>query len=162
MQYKTGNKTLKVLDTKMMKNKKTIKVFTWMLTLCLWLVMGVAAASEPAGENTGAGSPAVEEAVMCEGVQDGLPVNQTIIFNVSKTSAYCWSEFDPVPADGVVYHEWYRKGVLITRKKLAVHTPRWATYSRLPLRQEDVGPWHIDITDANGNILKTLRFSITE
>lgn len=145
-----------------MKNKNKIKEFSWMLVLSVWLVTGVPAAAEPAEENAGPASPAVQEAVMCEGIQDGLPVNQTIIFNVSKTSAYCWSEFDPVPADGVVYHEWYRKGVLITRKKLAVRKPRWATYSRLPLRQADIGPWHLNVTDENGNVLKTLRFSITE
>jgi hypothetical protein len=99
---------------------------------------------------------------MCESVQDGLPVNPTIIFDVSKNSAYCWSEFDPVPAEGVVYHEWYRKGELITRKKLAVHPPRWSTYTRLPLRQADIGPWQLNIADENGIVLRTLRFSITE
>lgn len=107
-------------------------------------------------------SPTVQKAVMCEDVKDGLPLNQTIIFDVSKNSAYCWSEFDPVPAEGFVYHEWYRKGELITRKKLAVHPPRWATYTRLPLRQADIGPWQLIITDENGRILTTLRFSITE
>jgi hypothetical protein len=143
------------------KNKKVKKIH-WVLPFCLWVVMGGGAVASPVGENVGDVSPVVNEAVMCEKILDGLPVNQTIIFNVSKTSAYCWSRFDPVPADGVVYHEWYRKGMLITRKKLAVHTPRWATYSRLPLRQADIGPWRLDITDENGNVLKTLRFSVTE
>jgi len=106
--------------------------------------------------------PVVNNAVMCEGVQDGRPVNQSIVFAVSNTSVYCWSDFDPVTEDGFIYHEWYRKGVLITRKKLAVHAPRWATFSSLPLRQADIGPWHLNITDETGNVLKTLRFSITE
>jgi hypothetical protein len=146
-----------------MKTKKNkVKHIHRMLPFYIWLVVGMSAVAEPLSDNAGTVSPVVKEAVMCEGVQDGLPVNQTIIFNLSKTSAYCWSEFDPVPADGVVYHEWYRKGLFITRKKLAVHTPRWATYSRLPLRQADIGPWHLNITDQNGNVLQTLRFSITE
>jgi hypothetical protein len=110
----------------------------------------------------GAESPIVKKAVMCENVQNGLPVNQTIIFDGSRSSAYCWSEFDPVPAESVVYHKWYRKGELITSKKLAVHPPRWAVYTRLPLRQADVGPWHLDITDESGIVITTLRFSITE
>lgn len=104
----------------------------------------------------------IDQAVMCEGVKDGLPVNQTLVFDVSKGTAYCWSNFDPVISDGVIFHEWYRKGELISRKKLAVHKPKWATYSSLRLREADIGPWQLKIVDDGGNILKTLRFSITE
>lgn len=143
------------------KNNKSRQIHL-MLPICIWFMVGISAVAEPVEDNAGKVSPAVKEAVMCENVLEGLPVNKTIIFNVSKTSAYCWSQFDPVPEDGVVYHEWYRKGILITRKKLAVHRPRWATYSRLPLRQADIGPWRLNITDDNGNVLKTLRFSVTE
>lgn len=137
--------------------KKTIHAIRWGLMLGICIVIGA-----PVMAETAEIPPVVKSALMCESVQDGLPVNQTIIFNASSPSAYCWSEFDPVDADGVVYHEWYRKGVLITRKKLAVHAPRWATYSRLPLREADIGPWHLNITDENGNVLKTIRFSVTE
>lgn len=115
------------------------------------------------GVNPGeAVSPTLKKAVMCESVQDGLPVDQTIVFDVAKRSAYCWSDFDPVTDDSVIYHKWYRNGELISSFKLAVHPPRWAVYSSLRLRHADVGPWSLDITDENGNILKTIRFSISE
>lgn len=107
-------------------------------------------------------SPVLRKSVICEGLRDGLPVDQTIVFDVSKGSAYCWSDFDPVTEDGVIYHKWYRNGELISTLKLAVHPPRWAVYSHLRLRQADVGPWRLDITNENGDILKTHRFSITE
>jgi len=109
-----------------------------------------------------AASPILKKAVMCEGIQDGLPVNQTIVFDVSKGSAYCWSGFDPVEVDGVIFHQWYRNGELTSSFKLAVHPPRWANQSSLRLRQADVGPWSLNITNETGDILKTLRFSITE
>lgn len=142
--------------------KKVMHAIRWIFTLGICILLGASAMAETNETVVETAAPIVKNALMCENVHDGLPVNQTIIFNMSKTSAYCWSEFDPVPADGVVYHEWYRKGVLITRKKLAVKAPRWATYSRLPLRQADIGPWHLNITDEDGNLLKTIRFSITE
>ena len=99
---------------------------------------------------------------MCESIQNSLPVDQTIVFDVSKGSAYCWSDFDPVTEEGVIYHRWYRKGELISTHEQAVHPPRWAVQSILRLRQADVGPWRLDITNENGDILKTLRFSITK
>jgi hypothetical protein len=109
-----------------------------------------------------AASPTLKKAVLCEGVQDGLPFNQTIVFDVSKGSAYCWSNFDPVTEEGVIYHKWYRNGELISSFKLAVHPPRWAVYSNLRLRQADTGPWALVIENGDGVVLKTLRFSITE
>ena len=89
-------------------------------------------------------------------------MNQTIVFDVSKGSAYCWSDFDPVTEDDIIYHKWYRSGKLISAHQRAVHPPRWAVYSVLMLRQTDVGPWRVDITNKNGDVLRTLRFSITE
>ena len=107
-------------------------------------------------------SPTLKKAVMCEKVQDGLPVDQTLVFDVSKGSAYCWSDFDPVAEDSIVYHNWYRNGKLISSIPLAVHPPRWANYSSLRMRQADVGPWSLNITSEHGEILKIIRFSITE
>jgi hypothetical protein len=141
---------------------KTIHKIQWLVPFFICIFFNMPVLAEQPENIEEAASPVIKKAVMCENVQDGLPVNRTIVINVSNSSAYCWSEFDPVLADGSVYHEWYRKGELITRKKLAVHPPRWASYSRLPLRQVDVGPWHLNITDENGNVLTTLRFSITE
>jgi hypothetical protein len=141
------------------KEKLKYVLLIGVLTFLFPMARGMAeTVDSPPGDE----SPIVKKAVMCEGVQDGFPVNQTIIFDGSKNSAYCWSEFDPVSDEGVVFHKWYRRGELITSKKLSVHPPRWAAYTRLPLRQADIGPWHLNITDANGNVLRTLRFSITE
>ena len=118
-------------------------------------------AEQGSSPNTAA-SPILKRSVMCEGLQDGLPVDQTIVFDVSKRSAYCWSDFDPVMEEGIIYHKWYRNGELVYDQPLAVRPPRWATYSNLRLRQADVGPWRLDITNESGEVLKTLRFSITE
>lgn len=141
---------------------KTIHTIRWALPLGICLMLGSPLSAEQNESVADGASPVVKNAVMCENVQDGLPVNQTIIFSVSNAWAYCWSELDPVPADGIIYHKWYRKGALITSPPLEVRPPRWATYSRLPLRQADIGPWHLNITDESGNVLKTLRFSVTE
>lgn len=133
---------------------------TLLLATIVSLSMPLVAEQEAApGETL---SPTLKKTVMCEGVQDGLPMGQTIVFDVSNGSAYCWSDFDPVAEDSIVYHQWYRNGELVSSLKLAVHPPRWAAYSSLRLRQADVGPWSLNITNRDGDVLKTLRFSITE
>jgi len=139
--------------------KKTVSPF---LMVCLLLLFSCPAGAEQ--ESTTSEGIVLKKAVMCEKVKDGQPVDQTILFDVAKGSAYCWGMFDPVAVDGVVYFEWYRKETLAQREKRAVRARAggWATYSSLKLRQADIGPWHLAITDENGKILETLRFSITE
>ena len=143
-----------------MKRIKTSLII--ILLFFVWVLFHIQVMAEQGPATGKTTSPVLKKSVMCESLQDGLPVNQTIVFDVSKGTAYCWSNFDPVAEEGVVYHKWYRKGELISTNKLAVHPPRWAVYSILRLRQADVGPWRLDITNENGDILKTHRFSITE
>jgi hypothetical protein len=101
-------------------------------------------------------------AVMCEGIQDSQPVNETVIFSVEKDKAVCFTFFNPVPEKTHIYHLWYRRDRLSAKIKLRVNPPRWSTFSRIQFRDGDKGPWRVEITDADGNLLKTLRFSITE
>jgi hypothetical protein len=46
--------------------------------------------------------------------------------------------------------------------KLSLKTPRWSTFSRMRLRNGEKGPWRVEITDEEGNILGVLRFSVTD
>ncbi|MBU4002129.1 MAG: DUF2914 domain-containing protein, partial [Proteobacteria bacterium] len=66
------------------------------------------------------------------------------------------------PREMLVYHAWYRKDQLSTKRKLVLKPPQWAAFTEIQLRETDKGPWRVEVTDDNGNILKILRFSITD
>jgi hypothetical protein len=51
---------------------------------------------------------------------------------------------------------------LSTKKKLVLKPPRWSTFSSIQLREADKGPWRVEITDDDENILRILRFSIVD
>lgn len=89
-------------------------------------------------------------------------MNPTLLFSVDNRYAYCWSDFSPVTETAVIRHVWYRKDTMVARVKLLIHPPRWATYSSIRLRESDKGPWRVDITGPAGEVLQTLRFSITD
>ena len=101
-------------------------------------------------------------AVVCEEMKDGRPLNQAIVFPVGVGKVVCYTDFDPVPKKTVVYHNWYRKDELNTKIRLVLQPPRWATYSTIQLREIDKGPWRIEITDQEEQVLGILRFSITD
>lgn len=104
----------------------------------------------------------LERAAMCEDIPDQSPVNPAVVFSIKRQIVYCFSSFDPVPKKTFVHHNWYLSDKLSTKIKLRLQPPRWSTYSRIQLREADIGPWRVEITDENDNILKILRFSVTE
>lgn len=99
---------------------------------------------------------------MCAGVKDYSPVNQSVVFSIGIGKVSCFTTFDPVPEKTYIYHKWFHRDKLSTKKRLFLNPPRWSTYSSIQLRETDKGPWRVEITDRKGNILGILRFSITD
>ncbi len=106
--------------------------------------------------------PVLVKAVMCESIQKFAPVNEAVVFSITLGRVFCFSEFDPVPVQTVIYHKWYHKGNLVSVKQLTVNPPRWSLFSSMQLRDADKGPWQVDVLDDTDKLLKTLRFSITD
>ena len=108
--------------------------------------------------------PVLKQAVLCEKLinNNTKPVNEGVVFSSSLGGIFCFTEFDPVYEDTVIYHNYYFKDKFVSPKRLELRRPRWATYSEIHLRESDKGPWRVEITDADGSILSTIRFSITD
>ena len=102
------------------------------------------------------------QAFLCEEVREGIPINQAIVFSVSSGTICCYTMFDEIEQDTVIYHQWLSRDRESTKFRLSLKDPRWATFSSIQLREGDKGPWQVKIMDSNGRILKTLRFSVVE
>ena len=127
-----------------------------LLTLGLLTALPISAGSQ-------SGKPIeLVNAVLCEDIKDSAPQNATSVFSIERRTAICFTAFDPVPQKAIIYHHWYHRDVPSARIKLTLKPPRWASYSSIQLRAEDIGPWRVEITDDQGNVLYVLRFSVTE
>jgi len=102
------------------------------------------------------------KAVMAESIEGLSPVNEAVVFSIDLRRLICFTEFDPVPVPSLIYHTWYHRGVLIAQKQLTIKPPRWSSFSSMQLRDTDIGPWQVDVTDDHGRVIEILRFSITE
>jgi hypothetical protein len=144
----------------MMSRKETPMKTSFLLGLLTTLFLVPPLTSSFAEDQTE--KPILVQAVVCEDMKDGSPLNQGFVFPVSSGKVLCYCAFDPVPRKTAIYHNWYRKDELNTRMRLVLQPPRWASYSTIQLREIDKGPWRIEITDQEGQILRILRFSITD
>ncbi len=108
------------------------------------------------------GEPTLTRAVMCESIQKFEPNSIAVVFSIDVARIHCFTEFDPVPKQTIIFHKWYQSGSLVSVKQLTVNPPRWSSISSMQLRDADKGPWQVEVTDKNGKLLHTLRFSITD
>jgi len=118
-----------------------------------------AGSGEPSDE---ASRVTIGAASMCEAVKNGIPRNEAIVFSISLGRVYCFTDFLAVPQRTFIYHHWFFEDQKRASIKLLLRPPRWTTYSSLQLRSTDLGPWRVDIATEDGQVLRTLRFSILE
>ena len=145
-----------------MVQKCCLALGVWWL---LWSGGVLAAQAQPppkGGTNSGAAKLALVQALVCEDVKEGIPSNPAIAFSISTGKIYCYTMFDQVTEDTVVYHHWFFRDKPSARIRLTVRHPRWSTFSSIQLREADKGPWRVEIIDAGGRLLKNLRFSVTD
>ncbi len=150
-----------------MKKKWAGSTFLWWVFVVLFSfapnIQG--ADGDPESESSLSPKPpqlTLVRAVMCEGLDELEPVNETIIFSVAHGSVFCFTTFDPVPEKTVIYHHWFKRDQPEKDIKLTLKTPKWSSFSKISIRNVDVGPWRVEILDSEGKILQTLRFSVTE
>lgn len=132
----------------------------WICMICLtWLLFTHTGLG--LGE-TGEKEPTLVHAVMCEAIENYLPVYPAVVFSIAQGEIICFTSFDPVPEETQVFHKWYKKDRLISLSRLTLKPPKWSSFSSMQLRNLDKGPWRVDVENANGAVLQTLRFSISD
>ena len=107
------------------------------------------------------GNP-VGRSMMCENVIDNHPFNETVLFSIANGKAICFTYLTQVSKKIILFHNWYKADKLSSRFPLPIEPLQGFTMSKIELRESDKGPWRVEITDEGGNLLKVLRFSITD
>jgi hypothetical protein len=130
--------------------------------ILLWVVFflmlfpGSLAVSQESGKLT------LDEALMCEEIKDSAPLNKTVVFSIALRKAICFTSFSSVSENVVIYHNWYNRDKMVARVRLRLKPPRWSTFSSIPLKEKDKGPWRVEILDPEEKLLRILRFSVTD
>ncbi|SDU43037.1 Protein of unknown function [Desulfobacula phenolica] len=142
-------------DMKIIFTDKSIKPFLVLLVLVLLSAANVSSEQSNA-------KMVMVQAVMCESIETFQPVNPAVVFSISQGEVFCFSKFDPVFEKTYIFHHWYKKDKLIFTMKLTLSPPKWSSFSRIQIRDEDKGPWRVEIRDVNDTLLQTLRFSMAD
>jgi hypothetical protein len=137
-------------------------IFILLFTNLVFAIQAFPQDNKSSNSNTAPKELKMDRAIMCEEIKDLVPQNPAVVFSIKIGKVSCFTSFDPVPEKTFIYHKWFHRDDPSTKKRLTLQPPRWASYSTIQLRETDKGPWRVEISDQQGNILGILRFSITD
>jgi hypothetical protein len=137
-------------------------IFILLFTNLVFAIQAFPQDNKSSNSNTAPKELKMDRAIMCEEIKDLVPQNPAVVFSIKIGKVSCFTSFDPVPEKTFIYHKWFHRDDPSTKKRLTLQPPRWASYSTIQLRETDKGPWRVEISDQQDNILGILRFSITD
>lgn len=102
------------------------------------------------------------KAVMCEAIKGFEAADPAVVFSISLGKIFCFTAFQNISQNAFIYHKWFHRDRFVATNRFLVKSPQWSTFSTMQLRMADKGPWRVEITDDKDNLLKTLRFSVSD
>lgn len=123
------------------------------------LMFTLAAAVCPAGV-LAQGGLVVEETAVAPDVVDRVPVDPDSTFTADVGRLFCWTRVAGASGETTIHHVWFRGDDQMADIELSVGGSPWRTWSNKRILPEWTGDWRIEVRDAQGNVLETVRFSV--
>jgi hypothetical protein len=103
------------------------------------------------------------EPVLCTGIEDRMPVGEATSFPADVDRVYLWTRINGVTEGEItIHHVWLHEGQEKADVQLPVKGSPWRTYSYKTILPEWSGNWEIKITGPDGNVIKDVKFTVTE
>src|SRR5438445_53332 len=115
-----------------------------------------AAPAQPA-----AASVSVDEAAVAKNVVDRVAQDTGSVFPVDVGQLVLWTKVSG--AGGIaIHHVWFHGDTQVGDVELQVGGSPWRTWSRKSVPADWTGPWHVEVRDAAGAVLKRMDFPVAQ
>ncbi len=122
------------------------------------------ASGEPSANESSDHEKNVEviEAAVCTDVKGKKPFGKDDSFQWSTDGVYIWNLIKCDSHLSSIRHIYYFEGKKVGEIVLDIRSPIWRTWSYKAIANKNlIGPWRVDITSADGNLLKRVYFEIS-
>ncbi len=104
----------------------------------------------------------ITEMAVTTKVVKGNPIDSVRrISSSSVKSLYCFTRFSgPKDTDTTVKHIWYLNNKAVYEDSMPVKGAHWRTYSSKSVEKGVSGEWRCDAQDSEGNVLKSVSFTM--
>lgn len=118
------------------------------------------AGQDTAGQAAQGSGVSVADAVVTTGVRDHAPVDTLSTVPADVGRAFLWTRITGAQDSTAVVHAWYRGDQEVAAVELPVNSRDWRTYSTKRILPSWTGPWHVEVRDAGGRVLRTVDFTV--
>lgn len=132
-----------------------------------FLVMAAVATPLAAQDSSSAGAPSastlsVSTGVVARTVVDRVPQDTGSTFPADVGQLVCFTVIEGAAADApaTVHHLWFHGETQVADVALEVRGSPWRTWSRKTVPADWTGPWHVEIQDDGGAVLKRIDFTV--
>lgn len=113
-------------------------------------------------EEEGAVEVRLSRAVTCLEIQEREPVNIDSVFSNEVGQIFCYTHIEGAGEETQIEHVWLHEGEERARVSLPVRSSNWRTWSSKRMVPSWTGSWKIEVRAADGSLLTTLDFTLTE
>jgi len=99
------------------------------------------------------------EAVLARSLVDRMPQDTGTAFPADVGQLVLWTKVNGA-AGTPIHHVWFHGDTEADNVELNVGGSPWRTWSRKNIPADWTGPWHVEIRDAAGAVLKRIDFTI--
>ena len=103
----------------------------------------------------------VTESAISRDVVDRMPVDADTTFASDVGRLYCWTRITGAEGQTTVHHVWIHGDEERADLELNVGAASWRTWSNKAIMAEWTGDWRVEVRDADGNVLETIRFTVS-
>lgn len=103
----------------------------------------------------------VLKASVCAGIKGKMPVGVDTVFKNAVKRVYVWTQLEATVVPNQIRHIYYFNDHAVSDVVLDVGSAHWRTWSFItPSGDRNRGEWRVDITAADGKVLRRLYFEI--
>jgi hypothetical protein len=104
----------------------------------------------------------VLKTAVCTDVEHKNPLGKSHSVQWSTDRVYVWNLIECETSVSSIRHIYYFKGKKVSDIPLDIKSHRWRTWSYKALSDKRfIGHWRVDITSADGKLLKSVRFEVS-
>jgi len=100
------------------------------------------------------------EAKLCTGIQDRQPVGEAESFPADVGQVYLWCRITGASGETNIHHVWLHEGKETANVTLTVKGSSWRTFSSKTIPPAWTGNWEVRVVGTDGNVLKSLTFTV--
>ncbi len=102
----------------------------------------------------------VTEGVVCRDAVDREPVDVGEEFESTVGKLFCFTKVDGAETPIEITHVWYFGDTERARISLSIGGSGWRTWSTKNIMDHEIGEWHVNVLGPEGELLKTVQFTI--